>query len=47
MAGALRRFLNQHLGALATELARGKYERRATEQHHMSDTPHTSGKDAT
>jgi DNA-binding transcriptional ArsR family regulator len=33
-----RRFWNQHLDALATELARGKRERRAREQHEPTDT---------
>ena len=33
-----RRFWNQHLDALATELARGKRERRARGQHEPTDT---------
>ncbi len=33
-----RRFWNQHLDALATELARGKRDRRAREQQEPTDT---------
>ncbi|MQA15576.1 MAG: metalloregulator ArsR/SmtB family transcription factor [Pseudonocardiaceae bacterium] len=41
-----RRFWNQHLDALATELARGKRERRHKEQPPpTSDTPQTREKD--